>query len=128
MCHLGCHNPRTPKPRFELTRPRRRSYPRSAMPAAPEPPRRTPPDLSAIPSFLRGAPDAERPAHAAAPAQRPPRPIAMPRPATPAPSQPEPRKAPQLDPASLPMPSLSRRRVVTVAGALVAALLALSFA
>lgn len=33
-----------------------------------------------------------------------------------------------LDPASLPMPSLSRRRVVTAAGVLLAALLILSFA
>lgn len=33
-----------------------------------------------------------------------------------------------LDPASLPMPTLSRRRVVTAAGVLVAGLLALSFA
>ncbi len=32
-----------------------------------------------------------------------------------------------LDPASLPMPSLSRRRVVTAAGVLLAALLTLSF-
>jgi hypothetical protein len=35
---------------------------------------------------------------------------------------------PRLDPANLPMPSLSRRRVVTAAGILAAALLALGFA
>jgi hypothetical protein len=51
----------------------------------------------------------------------------MPRPVTPtAPSAPE--RPTTLDPASLPMPSLSRRRVITVAGILVAGLLALSFA
>jgi hypothetical protein len=94
---------------------------------APEPPRRPQPDLSAIPAFLRGSTHAARPAK---PADGPPtrRSMAIPRPATPQPSQPEPRPGPLLDPATLPMPSLSRRRVVTVAGALVAALLALSFA
>ncbi len=50
----------------------------------------------------------------------------MPRPVTPAPKVEETR-SPRLDPASLPMPSLSRRRVVTVAGALAAALLTLGF-
>jgi hypothetical protein len=54
--------------------------------------------------------------------------MAIPRPATPQPSQPEPHQAPLVDPATLPMPTLSRRRVVTAAGALIAALLALSFA
>jgi hypothetical protein len=94
---------------------------------APEPPRRPQPDLSAIPAFLRESTPAVR---AATGPDGPPtrRSMAIPRPATPQPSQPEPRQGPLLDPATLPMPSLSRRRVVTVAGALVAALLALSFA
>ena len=50
----------------------------------------------------------------------------LPRPATP----PEPRPDPaprRIDPAALPMPSLSRRRVATAAGVLVASLLAISF-
>lgn len=50
----------------------------------------------------------------------------MPRPVTPAPKPEEPRSQ-RLDPASLPMPSLSRRRVVTAAGVLAAALLTLGF-
>jgi hypothetical protein len=54
--------------------------------------------------------------------------MAMPRPANPRPARPETRSGPLLDPATLPMPSLSRRRVVTAAGVLVAVLLALSFA
>ena len=54
--------------------------------------------------------------------------MAIPRPVTPRPAEPEPRSTPLLDPASLPMPTLSRRRVVTAAGVLIAALLALSFA
>jgi len=90
---------------------------------SPEPPRRS--DLSAIPSFLR---EGNRPARtldrepkAAAQPRR-----ALPRPSTPADppaAQPEPR----LDPAALPMPSLSRRRVVTAAGVLLAGLLTVSF-
>ena len=55
-----------------------------------------------------------------------PRPTALPRPVTPPEPRPEPT-APRLDPAALPMPSLSRRRVVTAAGVLVASLLAISF-
>jgi hypothetical protein len=46
--------------------------------------------------------------------------------AMPAPDQ-EPERKPPLDPATLPMPSLSRRRVITVAGVLAAALLTLGF-
>jgi hypothetical protein len=79
-----------------------------------------PDDLSAVPSFLREAtrirttpPDAT---------------LAMPRPATPPPSTTAVSPAPSLDPASLPMPSLSRRRVITAAGVLVAGLMILSFA
>jgi hypothetical protein len=51
---------------------------------------------------------------------------AIPRPATPQ-ASPEPDPKPRLDPATLPMPSLSRRRVVTVAGVLAAALLTVGF-
>ena len=91
---------------------------------SPEPSRR--PDLSAIPSFLREGDRARRAASAAtaaepAEAQR----RALPRPATPRDPPPEPES--RLDPASLPMPSLSRRRVVTAAGVLLAGLLTLSF-
>jgi hypothetical protein len=95
---------------------------------APEPPRRTPSDLSAIPSFLRIAAPVDRPARPAPDSPPTRRSIAIPRPATPPPPQPEPGQVPRLDPATLPMPSLSRRRVVTAAGVLIAALLALSFA
>lgn len=95
---------------------------------APEPPRRS--DLSAIPSFLR------EPAHGGAHASRrqapegttaaPPK-RALPRPATP--TEPIRSDTPQrrLDPASLPMPGLSRRRVITAAGVLLAGALTLSF-
>jgi hypothetical protein len=89
---------------------------------SPEPPRRS--DLSAIPSFLREGDRPTRRANdsgaSAAPTRR-----ALPRPVTPA--EPPPELEPRLDPASLPMPSLSRRRVVTVAGVLLAGLLTLSF-
>jgi len=89
---------------------------------SPEPPRRS--DLSAVPSFLREGDRAARAdsrrASVAAPERR-----ALPRPTTPTEPQPEPEQ--RLDPASLPMPSLSRRRVFTVAGLLVAGLLTLSF-
>ncbi|HYK96325.1 MAG TPA: hypothetical protein VE011_10740 [Candidatus Dormibacteraeota bacterium] len=95
---------------------------------APEPPRRPKADLSAIPTFLRGSTPAERPAKPAGnePATR--RSMAIPRPVTPPPTDPEAPRAPRLDPSTLPMPSLSRRRVVTLAGCLIAGLLALSFA
>jgi len=89
----------------------------------PEPTRRS--DLSAIPSFLRKAGN-EAPKAAAtskAPATR----RALPRPVTPAERPDDSRTDPPLDPASLPMPSLSRRRVVTAAGVLIAGLLTLSF-
>ena len=90
---------------------------------APEKPR--PHDLSAVPTFLR---EGERAAHApsAAAPGTPPNRHALPRPSTPteAPLD-EPESG--LDPSSLPMPSLSRRRVVTAAGVLLAALLTLSF-
>ena len=88
-------------------------------------------DLSATPAFLRGGGPARDWADAG-PAARPAahqarRPIAIPRPATPPPSEP-PIAAPKgIDPAALPMPTLSRRRLVTAAGLIVASLLALSF-
>lgn len=86
-------------------------------------------DLSAIPSFLR---DASRhrptPPHVNAETTGR-RALAIPRPVTPPPATPPtPRAAPTLDPASLPMPSLSRRRVITAAGVLLAGLLSLTFA
>ncbi|MBI2780404.1 MAG: hypothetical protein HYX55_01245 [Chloroflexi bacterium] len=84
-------------------------------------------DLSAIPSFLRSTP--QRRATAAPDAAKPARPAyAMPRPVTPQAASPVARQEPALDPASLPMPSLSRRRVVTAAGVLLAGVLILSFA
>jgi hypothetical protein len=90
----------------------------------PDPEPRPSRELDAVPSFLREA--------ARAGSQRPHTPAkqpagdAMPRPATPRPTE---EQAPaRLDPASLPMPSLSRRRVVTAAGILAAALLTLGFA
>jgi hypothetical protein len=88
---------------------------------APERPRADPrdQDLSAIPSFLRGAPNTS----AAAPRAT----QALPRPSTPLPAAAS-RPAPTLDPAALPMPSLSRRRVITAAGVLLAGVLILSFA
>lgn len=95
-------------------------------------------DLSAIPAFLRSA---ARPAAASGPgaarsdvdassaAQAGRAPLAIPRPVTPRPA-PDVRKqgGPTLDPATLPMPSLSRRRVITAAGILLAGVLALTFA
>lgn len=90
---------------------------------APESSRRS--DLSAIPSFLReGDRAASRARERAAADQAPPR-HTLPRPATPTNAE-EPAE-PRLDPATLPMPSLSRRRVVTAAGVLIAGLLTLSF-
>ena len=86
-----------------------------------------PQDLSAIPAFIRDStrrsvvPVAETPAPGSRPSPAMPRPV-TPRPATAA------ATGPTLDPASLPMPSLSRRRVITAAGILLAGLLTLSFA
>jgi hypothetical protein len=88
---------------------------------SPEPSRR--PDLSAIPSFLREGDRARRDAPQTGPAEPPRR--ALPRPTTPA--DPPEEAETRLDPASLPMPSLSRRRVVTAAGVLLAGLLTVSF-
>lgn len=90
---------------------------------SPEPSRR--PDLSAIPTFLR-EPARARGTVAADRASKPDAVTrALPRPATPQAVEPPPE--PRLDPASLPMPSLSRRRVVTAAGVLLAGLLTISF-
>ncbi len=88
-------------------------------------------DLSSIPAFLREPAKAKarassqttRDTHADAAGPR----KSLPRPATPPPPAPKPGATRALDPAALPMPSLSRRRVVTAAGVLVASLLALSF-
>ena len=90
----------------------------------PDPEPRPSRDLDAVPSFLRqaaaGAGNGKRDSE---PAGRP----AMPRPATPSPDVDD-GAPPRLDPAMLPMPSLSRRRVVTLAGVLAASLLPLGFA
>jgi hypothetical protein len=84
-------------------------------------------DLSAIPAFLRAGPrDPVQPLPATA--ETPPAPLAMPRPATPKPTTQEPKAGKAIDPASLPMPSLSRRRVITAAGLLLASVLSLTFA
>jgi hypothetical protein len=85
-------------------------------------------DLSAVPSFLRDA--RQQPAEASAPpAEGPARAkLAMPRPTTPSSTTKSRGPAPTIDPASLPMPSLSRRRVITAAGLLLAGLLSLTFA
>jgi hypothetical protein len=71
-------------------------------------------DLAEVPAFLRG--DGTK------------RPPAIPRPSTPRPA-PIAAEATRggIDPAALPMPSLSRRRLVTAAGVIAASLLALSF-
>lgn len=83
-------------------------------------------DLSSIPAFLRGASRAAAPA--ASPEALPARSqLAIPRPSTPPPAPEPARVAPTLDPASLPMPSLSRRRLVTAAGVIMAGLLSLTF-
>jgi hypothetical protein len=87
-------------------------------------------DLSAIPSFLRRAGNEAPPTAAASTmtsAKSPAPRRALPRPATPAERPDAGFTEPPLDPASLPMPSLSRRRVVTAAGVLIAGLLTLSF-
>jgi hypothetical protein len=77
----------------------------------PAPSPRSPRDLDTVPAFLR-----ER---------RPEGRAAIPRPSTPPAAEPE--RQPRLDPATLPMPSLSRRRVITLAGVLAASLLTLGF-
>lgn len=78
-----------------------------------------------MPSFLRGAArvsgDQSRPAAANTASSTTSRPVTPPQAV-------EDITPPRLDPASLPMPSLSRRRVVTAAGILAAALLTLGFA
>lgn len=81
-------------------------------------------DLAAVPSFLRqrdgGPPAGARP-------ERPARLAALPKPQNPPPLVVD-GGPPALDPASLPMPSLSRRRLFTIAGLLLTGWLALSFA
>jgi len=85
-------------------------------------------DLATIPTFLRESTRASaRPAPAApTPAPAPRAAATLPRPVTPPPARPQ-RTEPRLDPASLPMPSLSRRRVITAAGVLLAGWLTISF-
>lgn len=112
---------------------------------APDPTRPAQPpraqDLSAIPAFLRAASKSATTtpgASDAADGRADPTPapgaqggraaLAIPRPVTPAAPTESPRPGPSLDPASLPMPSLSRRRVITAAGILLAGVLGLSFA
>ena len=88
---------------------------------SPDPPRRN--DLSAIPSFLRHGDRARRDTATTEPGA--PQRRTLPRPTTP--TDPAEEAEVRLDPASLPMPSLSRRRVVTAAGVLLAGLLTMSF-
>ena len=92
------------------------------MPSPELKPRRNGQDVSAIPTFLREGmqPRVSRPPSTSSGK------ATLPRPVTPPESRPEPSPR-KLDPAALPMPSLSRRRVVTAAGVLVASLLAISF-
>lgn len=90
-------------------------------PSEPRPAR----DLDAVPTFLREA--GRRARAAVAEGDKDPGRQAMPRPSTPPTAPPDRPRLPRLDPASLPMPSLSRRRVVTVAGILAAALMTLGF-
>lgn len=130
MCHLGCHSPNPTGPHstapgseeVELTRPESRSYARPAMPPDPRH------ELDAVPAFLRrgGRPEAAAKPASRAMADGPTIPPYIPGPANPVGAG-EPPTPPRLDPAALPMPSLSRRRVVTAAGVLAAALLGLSF-
>ncbi|NJD29855.1 MAG: hypothetical protein FIA92_16380 [Chloroflexi bacterium] len=94
--------------------------PNASREGRPEPPRR---DLAAVPAFLRQGEEGTR----RAPPDSSRRPLELPSPANPRPQQ-DPDHAPSIDPSSLPMPSLSRRRVFTVAGVLLAAWLAVSFA
>lgn len=75
-------------------------------------------DLSEVPAFLRAS--GRQPAPGA-------RRLAIPRPSTPSAPAHEAPASPGIDPAALPMPSLSRRRLVTAAGVIAASLLALSF-
>jgi hypothetical protein len=82
-------------------------------------------DLSTVPTFLRESARAgARQASVATPGRNTS--AALPRPVTPPPARPQ-RPEPRLDPASLPMPSLSRRRVITAAGVLLAGWLTISF-
>jgi hypothetical protein len=80
--------------------------------------------MSAIPAFLR---DGDRDSRAPRDAPIPDRRLALPRPANPPSLEPSPTGG-SFDPAALPMPTLSRRRVVTAAGILLAGWLAITFA
>jgi hypothetical protein len=88
-------------------------------------------DASAVPTFLRetartrgATPPAT--ARSATPPASSAKSATLPRPATPTPPRSEP-PARRLDPAALPMPTLSRRRVVTAAGLVLASLLGVGF-
>jgi hypothetical protein len=84
------------------------------------------PDLAAMPAFLRARTSGDvQSADVEGPVA--PRPLAIPRPATPQATPREAAATPRIDPAALPMPTLSRRRLVTAAGVIVATLLAMSF-
>jgi hypothetical protein len=86
--------------------------------------RRSSRDPSAVPTFLR-EPERRRRTDLPDPPNEP-RAAMLPRPVTP-PQPPAAERQPRIDPTTLPMPSLSRRRVVTVAGVLLAGWLVLSF-
>src|SRR5262245_6277245 len=93
---------------------------------------RDPRELDTVPAFLRKPArhaSGNAPGHARGTRPRPDEPTIppfIPRPSTPIPLEDDAPPA-RLDPATLPMPSLSRRRVVTAAGILAASLLVLSF-
>lgn len=103
--------------------PTRHSQP---TPGSADPAARSGAKVSAVPSFLREGAVATATRPGATPRTAP----TLPRPATPAPVATAPDDEPnirRLDPASLPMPTLSRRRVVTAAGVVMASLLAVGF-
>lgn len=89
-------------------------------------------DLSAIPAFLRtgaGGPSKDAEANRSGTKAPSGGQLAIPRPTTPKAATAEPSSgARTIDPATLPMPSLSRRRVITAAGFLLAGVMSLTFA
>ena len=112
--HTGPH-----RPHADTLTGDRRSYARPAMPA-PEPTRRTSPPRLRHACGRRGrtCPPSRPSSASRTPSRRtrrPARSAALPRPVTPPEPRPEPAARGSTPPA-LPMPSLSRRRVVTAAG------------